>query len=516
MRPIDVFDRGASRFPDRDFLIDTADRRTYRQSRVLTHRIAAALLRDNINPGDKAAVYSPNSARAFECVLGIFRAGCVWVPVNARNAPEENGRLLHHLDVRALFYHGSLENEVQVVRKLCPGISNFICIDASSDFAASFDEWIADISVDSHIDVAQDVSDVVAILSTGGTTGASKGAVWGLRQFETQIANFYAAMPPRTTPVHLVAAPLTHAAGAFALLLTAAGATHVVLPKVEPLLILEAIQRERVSYLYLPPTIIYMLLAHPRVRDFDLSSLEYLMYGAAPMAVEKLKDAIDVFGPVMAQTYGQMEAPGFCTYLSPTDHMSGLEENEKRLASCGRATLLTPVDIMDDNGKLLSVGEIGEIVVRGGLVMQGYYKDPQATADASRFGWHHTGDLGYKDEDGYFYLVDRKKDMIISGGFNVYPGEVEQVMWGHAAVQDCAVVGVPDERWGEAVKAVVELKAGATVSETELIKLCKERLGGVKAPKTVEFWPVLPRTSVGKVKKRDIRERFWADRSRKI
>jgi acyl-CoA synthetase (AMP-forming)/AMP-acid ligase II len=191
-------------------------------------------------------------------------------------------------------------------------------------------------------------------------------------------------------------------------------------------------------------------------------------------------------------------------------------KNEKLLASCGRATLLTAVDVMDDHGKRLEAHEVGEIVVRGSLVMQGYYKDPEATADVSKFGWHHTGDLGYKDKDGYFYIVDRKRDMIITGGFNVYPGEVEQVIWSHSAVQDCAVIGVPDEKWGEAVKAVVELKMDATLSEAELIMLCKERLGSVKAPKTVEFWTALPRTAVGKVRKKDIREHFWADRTRKI
>jgi acyl-CoA synthetase (AMP-forming)/AMP-acid ligase II len=520
MRPVDFFDRGAEWFPDRDFLVDSSGRRTYRQSQLLTHRIAAAMMKSGFVAGGKAAVYAPNGARAFECVLGLMRAGGVWVPVNARNAAEENASLLHGFDVEFLFYHSSVESEVRVIKGRCPAILTYVCLDAksdlaASDFAAGFDDWIAD-APSGRVDVPEDPDAAIGIFPTGGTTGTPKGAVWGIRQFETQVASFFAAMPPRKVPIHLVAAPLTHAAGAFALILSSAGATHVVLPRAEPLLILEAIQRERVSYLYLPPTAIYMLLAHPRVREFDFGSLEYFMYGGAPMAVEKLRGAISAFGPVMAQTYGQMEAPGFCTYLSPSDHVAALASDEKRLASCGRATLLTRVGIMDDQGNLLPQGEVGEIVVRGGLVMQGYYKNAEATAQVSKFGWHQTGDLGCKDDRGYVYIVDRKRDMIISGGFNVYPSEIEQVLWSHAAVQDCAVIGVPDDKWGEAVKAVVELNPGASVQESELIALCKERLGGVKAPKSVEFWPALPRTAAGKVSKKNVRERFWGDRSRKV
>jgi acyl-CoA synthetase (AMP-forming)/AMP-acid ligase II len=206
-----------------------------------------------------------------------------------------------------------------------------------------------------------------------------------------------------------------------------------------------------------------------------------------------------------------------CTYLSPQDHMViGDSRREGRLASCGRPTLSTRVGIMDDNGKLLAPGQVGEIVVRGSLVMAGYYKNPEATKEASTFGWHHTGDIGKIDDEGFVFIVDRKRDMIITGGFNVYPSEVEQVIWAHPAVQDCAVVGIPDEKWGEAVTAVIELKSGATLSADEVIAFCKERLGSVKAPKRVEFWPSLPRTPVGKVRKKDVRDRFWEGQLRRI
>ena len=281
--------------------------------------------------------------------------------------------------------------------------------------------------------------------------------------------------------------------------------------------ILAAIERHGVNLLFLPPTVIYMLLSSPRLADHDYASLRCLIYAGAPMSVDRLQQALAVFGPVLLQGYGQAEAPFFCTCLTPEDHLVGEDpERRKRLESCGRATLFTDVAVMDDEGRLLADGETGEIVVRGDIVMKGYYRNPAATAEVSRFGWHHTGDVGYRDAAGYFFIVDRKRDLIISGGFNISPAEIERVLWSHAAVQDCVVIGVPDETWGESVKAVVELKPGAHATEEELMALCAERLGRMKRPRSIEFWPELPRSPVGKVLKRDIRARYWAGRGRAV
>jgi acyl-CoA synthetase (AMP-forming)/AMP-acid ligase II len=259
-----------------------------------------------------------------------------------------------------------------------------------------------------------------------------------------------------------------------------------------------------------------MLLAHPDVRRHDYGSLDYLIYAAAPMSVDKLREAMEVFGPVMAQTFGQAEAPMLCTALTPREHAQALAEAPGRLASCGRATLLAEVAIMDDEGRLLPDGERGEIVVRGPLVMAGYYKNPESTAEAARHGWHHTSDIGYRDADGYHYIVDRKRDMIISGGFNIYPSEIEQVLWSHEDVQDCAVIGVPDDKWGEMVKAFVEPKPGRTVEPEALAAFCRERLGPVKVPKAFEVRGELPRSAVGKVLKRSLREEAWKNAGRSI
>ena len=516
MRLIDFFDRGVALGPGRICLKDALRSVTYGEVQRRTHRIASALLRLGLEPHRMAAVYSPNCAVAFECVLGIARAGAVWVPINARNAVAENGYILDNCDVEVLFYHSDFEANVAELRTQCLKIRHTICIDRQSDAAPFLEEWISDAS-DADPDIPGDRDSVAAILSSGGTTGRPKGVIWTNLVWDTMVANFFAAMPVGKPPVHLVIAPMTHAAGVVGLTLMAAGATQIILPHFDAEAVMDAIEREGVTHLFLPPTAIYVLLGHPDLRKRDYSSLEYFIYAAAPMSVERLKECLDVFGPVMAQTFGQAEAPMLCTFLSPAEHqVVGDPEKEGRLASCGRPTLLTAVEIMDDDGKILPRGERGEIVVRGNLVMPGYHKNPEATKEVSCNGWHRTGDIGMRDADGYLYIVDRKKDMIISGGFNVYPSEIEQVIWGHPAVQDCAVIGVPDEKWGEAVKAVVELKPNQTAAEAEIIQLCKAKLGSVKAPKSVEFWDLLPRSPVGKVRKKDIRERFWAGHTRSI
>jgi acyl-CoA synthetase (AMP-forming)/AMP-acid ligase II len=295
------------------------------------------------------------------------------------------------------------------------------------------------------------------------------------------------------------------------------GGETVILSKADPGAILRSIPQFGITHLALTPTMVYMLLDHPDVETTDYSTLRSMIYAGAPMSVEKLKRAIQVFGPVMTQVFGQAEASLVCTVLSPAEHViDGNEAETRRLSSCGRATPFVRIEIMNDAGMLLPPDERGEIVIRSGLVSPGYFKNPEATTAARKGGWHLTGDIGYKDSEGYLYIVDRKRDLIISGGFNIFPGELEQVIWGHPAVKDCAVVGVPDAKWGEAIKAVIELKNGATLAPEEIIELCRSRLGAMKAPKSVEFWDELPRSNIGKVLKRAIRDRFWEDQEREV
>ena len=516
MRVIDFFDRGATAFPDRVCLKDEHNAWTFDAVRRMTWQAARALQVAGFQPGDRIAVYSPNGATAFAAVLAVFRAGCVWLPVNVRNPLPETIDYLRSNSCAGLFFGSRYEAEAGEIRAALPGLKRAQCLDAEFEQQPAFATWCA---AQDPAPIEADVAsgDVAIIKSTGGTTGKPKSVMISHRNMATMVANFLALMPHDAPPVNLVAVPMTHGAGNIALALLTLGATLVFLERADPARILGAIETERVTTVFLPPTVIYSLLAHPDARKHDYSSLSYLIYSAAPMSVDKLREAIELFGPVMTQAYGQTEAPLLCTFMGPAEHLlDDPEQLRRRLASCGRQTPFARVEIMDDEGRLLGCNEPGEIVVRGDLVMMGYHDNPAETEQASRYGWHHTGDVGLRDEAGYFYIVDRKKDMIISGGFNIYPSEIEQVLWSHPAVQDCAVIGVPDPKWGEAVVAIVELKASQTSTEDDLSAFCRERLGGMKTPKRIEFWTELPRSPVGKVLKRDIRERFWQGQTRRV
>ncbi len=346
------------------------------------------------------------------------------------------------------------------------------------------------------------------IVGTGGTTGTPKGVMLTGRNLETMTALTLIGYPFEGRPVYLALAPLTHAAGVLCFPILACGGEIVVMRTPDVGGFLLHIERHRVTHTFLPPTLIYMVLAHEELPATDLSSLQCFWYGAAPMSATRLEEALTRIGP-MAQLFGQTEAPMMISTMSPADHYrSDGSIAVERLSSAGRPAPLVTVAVMGDEGALLPNGERGEIVVRSTLVMAGYYKNKEATAEASRFGWHHTGDIGYLDDDGFLYIVDRAKDMVITGGFNVYSTEVEQALLAHPAVQDCAVIGLPDEKWGERITAVLQLLPGQSVEPAEVKAFVKARIGSVKAPKQIEVWPDLPRSKVGKVLKTEIKKQL--------
>lgn len=518
MAIIDFFDRGAALDPAAPCLTEGDRTLSHAEAAAWSHRIAAALARDGIGPAERAAVLAPNGVNGFLAMLGIWRSGAAWLPLNARNALDANREIVAHAAPAALFFHSAYAQQAFALRDAVPALRLLVCVDERLDGAPALLDWAAEEPARFETP-PRDPESLAVLMSTGGTTGLPKAVMLPDRSFDAMAANFLHAMPAsdEERPVHLIAAPMTHGAGFCAIPLMAAGAHHVLLGAFEIEDLLAEIERRGVTHVFFPPTVIYSMLAHARVRDYDYGSLRHLIYAAAPMSVEKLQEAIDVFGPVMSQVFGQAEAPLTCTALPPAAHrVDPAGPHARRLWSCGRRTLLTPVAIMDDDGRLLAPGERGEIVVRGPLVMAGYYRDDAATRSTSTNGWHRTGDIGEIDDDGYVYIVDRKRDMVITGGFNVYPTEVEQVLWAHPAVQDCVVIGAPDPKWGEAVTAVVELKEGHAADEPELVAFCRERLGGVKTPKRVHVWEELPRSAVGKVLKRDVRETFWAGRERAV
>ena len=516
MRMIDFFDRGVRMASDQPCMIDGDTVRTYTQVKQRSDAIARALIADGFPAGGHAAVLSGNSMTAFEAILGILRADGVWAMANNRAPVAENAYLLDLLDVDTLFLHSEVADRIAAFRQACPNIRRYIALDRA---IAGADRFIGDMLIESAEPVPQrraGLADELGFLAnTGGTTGRSKGVMLTNGNWQALVSSLVASMPMKQPPVNLVAAPMTHAAGPLALASMALGGSVVVLPKFEPKAVIEAIARHRVTYMFLPPTAIYMLLAEPGVGEADFSSVEYISYAGAPMSLDRLKEAIDIFGPVMNASFGQTEAPMCVTAMPPHEHLNAAGELAHP-GSCGRANLLSIVEIMDDAGNILPPGERGEIVVRGPLVMGGYYRNPEATAEVSAFGWHHTGDIGMRDEDGWFYVVDRKKDMIISGGFNIYPAEVEQVLMAFPQVQDCAVIGVPDEKWGEAVVAVVEPRAGQSIDPARLLADVRAVLGPIKSPKVVEVMASLPRSNAGKVMRGELRKARWEAAGRTI
>ncbi|MEM6415947.1 MAG: AMP-binding protein [Pseudomonadota bacterium] len=489
---------------------------SFSEVKGLTDKIASALHASGLREGSKVAVYSPNCALGFAAILGVFRSGGVWTPINAKFSRDEVVSAARQFDVDWLFYHSSFKDEIAGLLEIVPSIRGVICIDRRGTNAPSLEEWAG--ANDKKPPALQEKGTRLAMLAaTGGTTGTPKGVCLTERCFNAMTASYHTLMPVQHRPTHLVAAPMTHAAGFTAIATVLQGGEQVFMPQVDVEQIMQLIESRDVTHIFLPPTVIYMMLAHPRVADFDYSSLEYFLYAAAPMSEAKLRQAMAIFGPVMTQCFGQVEAPMMCTYLSKQDHRRAVETGQlHRLSSCGKPGPFIDVSIMSDNGELLGNNEQGEIVLRGDLVMDGYYNDPDATAKAEQNGWLLTGDIGHIDDDGFVYIVDRKKDMIISGGFNVFPKEIEDVIWTHPSVQDCAVIGIPDEKWGEAVTAVVEAVEGEIVDSDEVISMCKEKLGSVKAPKTVHVWEQLPRSPVGKVLKKEIRRKFWRGEDRLI
>jgi len=504
MRLVDYLDKGASLGADAPCLTMNGRSLSYAEVQGHTHRVARALHAAGIAPGEHVAILSGNDPLAFASVFAISRAACVWCPINPRNEASENAFILDAFDCVALIFHSKFARLVNELRVSLPKLRLLVCLDETQPFAPSLEEWLVGVTdAPFHADP---VSDLAMIPGTGGTTGHPKGVMLTNRNLETMTALTLMGYPFAGRPVYLAMAPLTHAAGVLTFPVLCHGGEIVIMYQPDIGDFLDLVARHRVTHSFLPPTLIYMLLEHPALADTDLSSLECFWYGAAPISAARLEDALVRIGPVMAQLFGQTEAPMMVSMMAPADHFNadGTIARE-RLSSAGRPGPLVEVAIIDAEGRTLPVGERGEIVVRSSLVMAGYYQNPEATAEATVNGWHRTGDIGFLDADNFLFIVDRAKDMIITGGFNVYSAEVEQALLRHPAVLDSAVFGLPDDKWGERVCAVVQLRGGQRADPAQIIAHVKAEIGSVKTPKELEIWDDLPRSKVGKVLKKDIR-----------
>lgn len=521
MRAIDYFDRGHDLDPNRTALIDAdlGTEQSFAEVKTLTEQIAAALQAHGFKNQQPAALYAPNSSQLMITLLAFWRANGVWIPVNTRNAIDANAAYLNYVRCEWMFYHSSLGDEVRQLAALCPGMNKLVCLDRTDGDVPSLESFIGTTTATDfilpEIDAFGNLGDLVGIIPTGGTTGPSKGANVTNLGWGTMIETAADAMGGRTdNPVALVSAPITHAAGPIALSTLSLGATQVILPGFDAERVLRTIEERKITHMYLPPTALYQLLASPEIAKHDYSSLRIFILVGSAVSPEKLRVAVETFGPCMCQGYGQVEAPMIVTWLPPEVVAAAARgDHPERLASCGKPTRSVQVGIMDDEGNLLSPGESGEIVVRGALVTHSYFEKPEATAEVRTFGWHHTGDVARRDSDGFLYIVDRKKDMVVSGGFNVFTTEVEAAITELPEVRECAVIGVPHEKWGEQVHAIVVADG---IDATAIIAHAKARLGGVKAPKSVQFIDSIPRTAAGKMDKKALRIEHWGENARMV
>jgi len=521
MRAIDYFDKSAELYPDRLAILDGDTRYSYAETSCSSQGIARAMWANGLLLEQRAAIYSHNHPAVLFCMLGILRAGAAWVPINFRNATDANVEFLNYSETAWLFYHSRFRDEARKIKARVSSLQHLICLDANDGDNPSLASLLTQ-GADAHepdwADAHGNLDRMMGLVPTGGTTGPARGVrvtnlAWGTM---TEMATHY-WRGGDSAPVCLCTAPLSHAAGVVAFTMFALGGTNVILPGFDALAVLHAIEQYRVTHLFLPPTAFYALLARPEVGEFDYSSLRIFLLAGSPVSPDKFKKGVEIFGPCMCQSYGQTEAPMLLTFLDPATTAAAVAgDHPDRLRSCGKPTSAVRVAIMNDAGKILPPRQCGEIVARGTLVTGGYHNFPEATAEIRAYGWHHTGDVGYIDEDGYVYIVDRKKDMIISGGFNVYCAEVESALMALPEVQECAVIGVPDEKWGEAVKAIVVLKDGESLTEEAVLAHCKARLGGVKSPKSVEFWREIPKTPVGKLDRKSMRKPYWAASDRDV
>ena len=483
---------------------------TYGELDERSNRVAGALLAAGVGPADHVAFIDMNGPEYFEVLFGCAKVNAINVGVNWRLAPGEMAYTINDSEAKALFVGPDFQAAIGGVRADLHSVRTVV------NLGEEYETWLDGGAASDPL--ANSAGDDVAIqLYTSGTTGLPKGAMITNRNLETLITQVLVDWEFDAESVNLVASPLFNiAGGGWALVGMFCGATTVLLRTATPPSLLQAIAERGVTNALLVPALLNFMLQVPGVEDIDLSSLRAIVYGASPISAQVLAESIKTFKCHFIQAYALTEHTGSATIMRPEEHDLA---NPARLLSCGRPHAWVSLRIADPlSGEDKSVGEVGEIWLRSGQVMKGYWNRPDATAETiTADGWLRTGDLAYADADGYVYLQDRVKDMIISGGQNVYPVEVENVLMAHAAIADVAVIGVPDPQWGEAVKAIVVRKPGAAGGEAEdIIAFARERIAHFKAPSSVDFADALPRNPSGKVLKRELREPYWAGLARRI
>jgi acyl-CoA synthetase (AMP-forming)/AMP-acid ligase II len=493
--------------PEVECLVCGDVRLTWKELNERVNRLANSLAALGVEREAKVAVLALNCHKYIEIYYAVAKLGAVSVPVNFRLSMEELAYVINHSDAEILIADAMLMDAAKEILPKLKNIKQRISLEAPEEGWLHYDALLED-SSDAEPEVAVDEDDLCQLQYTGGTTGLPKGVMLTHRNYITSVigmglANFFTA-----GDATLQVLPIFHTAWWPILLHHCAGGKGVIVKRFDFNEILSIAEKEKVTHINMVPVLFSWLLDFPDLDKYDLSSIKYLSYAGAPMPADLMKRCIDKFGPIFQQGYGLTEAAPLATILKEEDQcrLEGPPELTRRISSAGRESLVTEVRVVNDEHRDVPVGEVGEIIVRGKNIMKGYWKDPELTAKALRDGWLHTGDMAEVDEYGYIYIVDRKHDMIITGGENVYPYEVEQVLYEHPAILEAAVVGLRSEKWGEEVTAAVSLKQGMEATEKELIAFCRERIAGYKCPKKIVFMEAVPKSALDKVLRRQVRE----------
>jgi long-chain acyl-CoA synthetase len=509
----DIPRKSAAFYPDKTAVVFEGEQYTHEEFNQRVNRLANALSNKGFKKGDRVAVLAENTHKYLETYFAAAKLGMSVTPLNFRLSDEEIVHVTNNSDAACLFVGDGYEERVQNIGKDLKQIKAWITFDNATPGFDDYEEMLADAQeIEPDVDVDED--DLAVLMYTGGTTGLPKGVMMSHRNLMTAVLSATIAMEFTKDDATCFVLPLFHVAFWPALCVLMVGGKVVINRKADLNGILTLIADESCTHINAVPTLYGWIMQLENLDTYDLSSLRSVSYAGSPMPIELLKQCIRKFGNILSQAYGMTEALGV-TMLPEQDHFVD-GDRSKLLASAGKPILCAEVGIVDENDKPLPAGEIGEIVVKGKHVMMGYWKNPEMTQQTIRGGWYHSGDMGYIDADGYLFLVDRKADMIVTGGENVYPKEVEDVLYEHAAVSMAAVVSAPDEKWGERVQAVVVLKPDQKVTADEFVEFCKKRLSGYKCPKVVEIWDELPTTPVGKILRKDVKKKFWGGRDRTI
>ena len=487
---------------------------TFAELNSRANQVSNGLLALGVTADQRVGYLAKNTAVYYEMLYGCAKARAVMNGVNTRLAAPEVQFILSDAQIRVLFVGPEWFGMIEDIKDECPHLEHIITIGGGHESWPEYTAW-RDAQATSAPDITTQDDDDVIQLYTSGTTGLPKGVMLtnaNYRSFLEQAGRLdWASYEAGDTVMN--AMPLFHVAGVNAgMVATAQGARTVVLPEINPAQILDLIETQKINHAFWVPAVILMLSQMPDFRERDYSSLQQVFYGASPITEDLLTTAVEVMGARFTQLYGLTETVGGGTYLPPEAH----EPSWGKLRSCGVPYPATIIRCVDASGEPVPTGEVGEIVIQSGFVMKGYWNRPEATEDAIRNGFFHTGDAGYFDEDGFLFIHDRVKDMIVSGGENVYPAEVENAIFGHPEVADVAVIGVPDEKWGEAVKAIIVPKEGANPSPESVIAWARERIAGYKCPKSVDLIDALPRNPSGKILRKDLREPYWEGQERRV